>query len=86
MVSTTRDGIMQDFFDSHSKMQNELLQQIQTDIPFSEREPYIDYATIKSITPIGFHQSRTGEVFKIETQEGKQYKLRKCRTWNNNHT
>ena len=90
-LSATRDDIIKDtknrcwkdlrkdFLDSHTNQQNKLLEEIEKDMPFSQADPFIDYTTVKSITPITIGGWRSGEVFRIETSDGQKYKLRKCK-------
>jgi hypothetical protein len=79
IIAQTSKRLRQNFLDTHNNRQQEYLQIIQKDKPFSSRDPQINYEEIKYIVPIDYTQSITGEVFRIEMNDGRKYKLRKCR-------
>ena len=72
--------IRNDFINRHTQKQAGWLEEIKKIRPFEKQEPFIDYTAIQHITALGYGESGTGEVFRIETDNGKKYKLRKCRT------
>ena len=75
----TKEELRKNLIKDHNNELNNLIPEIIIDKPFSDKEPFIDYKNIRYITPIDFEWSSTGEVFRIETNDWKKYKLRKCR-------